>query len=117
MMLSILFLIPFISSILSFLIKNKRACFAFAILSCVATCIHSAWIYYVFDASVADLQLKEHYDFAFGFYNIGVDGVSLIFVILASFLTPFCLIASYSQIKERYSSFVSLFLMLEAFSI
>ena len=48
-------------------------------------------------------------------YHLGIDGISLPFVILSSFLIPICILASWRNISKQVSSYMSLFLILETF--
>jgi NADH-quinone oxidoreductase subunit M len=47
-------------------------------------------------------------------YHVGVDGLSLWLVILTTFLTPLCLLGSWSSIEKRVREFVVFMLLLEA---
>jgi NADH-quinone oxidoreductase subunit M len=47
-------------------------------------------------------------------YHVGIDGLSLWLVILTTFLTPLCLLGSWSQIRSRVREFVLFMLLLEA---
>ncbi len=46
-------------------------------------------------------------------YKMGVDGMSLLLVLLTTFLTPLCFIASWGSIKHRATEYVAAFLLLE----
>ena len=46
-------------------------------------------------------------------YKLGVDGMSLLLVILTTFLTPLCLLASWGSIQKRVTEYVAAFLILE----
>lgn len=46
-------------------------------------------------------------------YHIGIDGLSLWLVILSTFLTPICVLASWSYIQKRVKEFYALLLLLE----
>ncbi|MCA0401119.1 MAG: NADH-quinone oxidoreductase subunit M [Proteobacteria bacterium] len=46
-------------------------------------------------------------------YQLGVDGISMPFVILTTFLMPFCIAASFHSIRERAREYYALFLLLE----
>ena len=50
-------------------------------------------------------------------YQMGVDGISILFVMLTTFLMPFCILASWNSIKERVQSFMIAFLVLETLII
>ncbi|PPR44376.1 MAG: hypothetical protein CFH18_00974, partial [Alphaproteobacteria bacterium MarineAlpha5_Bin8] len=55
-------------------------------------------------------------DFNF-YYHIGVDGISLFMILLSTFLTPFCILASWDSIKKRIKEYMVAFLLLETFMI
>ncbi|MAP94521.1 MAG: NADH-quinone oxidoreductase subunit M [Ponticaulis sp.] len=47
-------------------------------------------------------------------YKLGVDGLSILLVLLTTFLTPLCFLASWSSIKHRVTEYVAAFLILES---
>lgn len=54
-------------------------------------------------------------------YNInltlGIDGISLLFIVLTTFLIPFCLLTSYNVINKNIKQYYLIFLILELFLI
>jgi NADH-quinone oxidoreductase subunit M len=50
-------------------------------------------------------------------YQLGVDGIAMPFVILTTFLMPFCIAASFYSIKDRVREYFALFLLLETLMI
>lgn len=55
---------------------------------------------------------------AFGLsYHMGVDGISLFFILLSVFLTPLCILASWESVKGRVKEYMIAFLVLESFMI
>ncbi|HCK33435.1 MAG: NADH-quinone oxidoreductase subunit M [Micavibrio sp.] len=73
-----------------------------------------------FDAGTADFQfVEEHVWFpAFGLtYKLGVDGISLFFVVLSAWLTPVCVLASWTSIKKNVKDYMIAFLVLETLMI
>ena len=46
-------------------------------------------------------------------YHMGVDGISLPFVILTTFLMPFCILASWESVHKRVREYMIAFLVLE----
>ncbi|MGD2132074.1 MAG: NADH-quinone oxidoreductase subunit M [Maricaulaceae bacterium] len=50
-------------------------------------------------------------------YKMGVDGVSILFVVLTAFLMPLCILASWTSIKERVAEYMIAFLVLETLMI
>ena len=46
-------------------------------------------------------------------YHMGVDGISVLFVVLSGFLMPFCVLASWETVKDRLKAYMIAFLLLE----
>ncbi|HBH89117.1 MAG TPA: NADH-quinone oxidoreductase subunit M, partial [Hyphomonadaceae bacterium] len=46
-------------------------------------------------------------------YKMGVDGMSILLVLLTTFLTPLCFLASWGSVKHRVTEYVAAFLFLE----
>ncbi|MFN3815896.1 NADH-quinone oxidoreductase subunit M [Brevundimonas sp.] len=71
-----------------------------------------------FDPSNPAYQFVEMVPwFAGASYHLGVDGISILFVLLSAFLLPICIIASWSSIKERVAEYMIAFLILETLLI
>lgn len=50
-------------------------------------------------------------------YHLGIDGISLFFILLTTFLTPLCILASWESITFRVREYMMAFLLLETFLI
>jgi NADH-quinone oxidoreductase subunit M len=76
-----------------------------------------AWVR--FDTGSADFQLVESHAWLMETtrFTLGVDGFSLPFVLLTTFLMPFCILASWETIKTRIKEYMVAFLVLEALMI
>ncbi|PHR90948.1 MAG: NADH-quinone oxidoreductase subunit M [Robiginitomaculum sp.] len=72
-----------------------------------------------FDTSTADYQFYEEMDWLGGGikYRMGVDGISVLFIVLTTFLTPLCVIASAKTVKTRMLEYMVAFLVLETLMI
>jgi NADH-quinone oxidoreductase subunit M len=72
-----------------------------------------------FDGSTAAFQFVEKADWlAPGIgYHMGVDGISMLFVVLTVILMPFCILASWESIDTRVAEYMIAFLALEALMI
>jgi NADH-quinone oxidoreductase subunit M len=68
-----------------------------------------------FDAGNAGFQFVEEMDWLGGAirYKMGVDGISMLFVVLTAFLMPLCILASWQSIEERVKEYMIAFLVLE----
>ena len=87
-----------------------------ALWTSVATFGLSLGIWWFFDPASAEFQFVEQREWfgAGGFsYYMGIDGISLFFVLLSTFLTPLCILASWSAIKTRVKEYMIAFLVLE----
>jgi NADH-quinone oxidoreductase subunit M len=72
-----------------------------------------------FDASTPEFQFVEKHAWLGGTtaYHMGVDGISLPFVILTTALMPICMIASWLPIQQRVKEYMIAFLVLETLMI
>lgn len=97
--------------------EDNRVMYAGIIFS-VMTFVVSLVMLTLFDPSVRDYQLVEDVSW-FGDirYKMGVDGMSLLLILLTTFLTPIALIASLGSIKHRLTEYIVAFLVLETFMI
>jgi NADH-quinone oxidoreductase subunit M len=76
------------------------------------------WIY--FDPANPGFQFIEKRDWmtAFGItYHMGVDGISMLFVLLSTLLTPLCILASWDTIETRVKEYMVAFLVLETMMV
>ncbi|MDE0922287.1 NADH-quinone oxidoreductase subunit M [Aurantimonas coralicida] len=86
-----------------------------ALLTTLFTFVVSLWIWIDFDNSDAGFQMVERLDWLGGgiTYHMGVDGISMLFVILTTFLMPFCILASFESVQTRVKEYMIAFLVLE----
>ncbi|MFZ5880007.1 MAG: complex I subunit 4 family protein [Chloroflexota bacterium] len=78
----------------------------------------SLWVLSMFDASDATLQLGKPYRWisVAGWdihYHMGVDGLSILLVLLTGFLTPISILSTWTAVEERVKDFMMFFLLLE----
>lgn len=117
-----LLLTPFIGSLVVFCLPiNNLLCkqvgFAFSLISFFLSCI--LWVF--FDANSSTFQFIFFFKIPF-FQSIeiafGVDGISLFFIILTSFLIPLCLVSAWDLLEFKIITskiYFSLFLLIEFF--
>ena len=80
----------------------------------------SLFIWFNFDSRTAAFQFVEEAEWmpAFGItYKLGVDGISMPFVLLSTLLTPICVLASWECIQTRVKEYMISFLIMETFMI
>jgi NADH-quinone oxidoreductase subunit M len=86
----------------------------------VVTFALSLIILFGFDSTTAEFQFVEKSGVWLGdniTYHMGVDGISMMFVILTTFLMPFCILASWTSVKSRVREYMIAFLILETLMI
>jgi len=97
--------------------RNARA---IALWTSVVTFLVSLGIWINFDNSTSEFQFVEKViwipslDVA---YHVGVDGISMFFVILATLLTVICILASWVSITDRVKDYMIAFLFLETLMV
>lgn len=96
--------------------RNARAV---ALWTTVATFILSIVMLFEFDGSRTDLQFYEQASWLGDDidYVMGVDGISVLFIILTTSLMPLCILASWESIKIRVREYMVAFLVLETLMI
>ena len=71
-----------------------------------------------FDMASAEFQFVEKYNWlGVASYHMGVDGISLLFVILTTALMPLCILASWTSVQRRVKEYMIAFLVLETLMI
>jgi NADH-quinone oxidoreductase subunit M len=91
-----------------------------ALWTSLITFVLSLFIWLNFDNTTAAFQMVERVDWIPAFkinYHMGVDGISVLFVLLSTFLTPLCILASWESIKVRVKEYMIAFLVLETLMV
>ena len=120
--LSTLIFLPLISSLFIFLSrgqKNNNGAIYISLFSSLATFILSLFIWYSMDYSSADFQFLEEQSWINDFikFKLGIDGISILFIVLTTLITPICIISCVNSVKDRVKEFLIAILILETFMI
>ena len=85
----------------------------------LANFILSLYLWYVFDSNSSEFQFIEERIWLKGFinYKVGIDGISILFIILTTFITTLCIISVNSTIKYRLKDFLVAILFMETMMI
>ena len=121
---SVTIFLPLLGSLIILFIKDDETSSSnikwAALLTSLGTFILSCLIWFLFDPSIGTYQLSEKHkwfdDFNFN-YHVGVDGISLFMILLSTFLTPFCILASWNSITKKIKEYMISFLLLETFLV
>ena len=86
-----------------------------AIFSSLANFLLSLFLWYVFDPTTSDFQFVEEKKWMKGFinYHIGIDGISILFILLTTFITPVCIFSGIQSIKYKIKEFLIAILVME----
>ena len=120
--LSTLIFLPLVSSFFIFLSKeskNNYSAIYISLFSSLATFILSLFIWYSLDSTSSDFQFLEEKNWINDFikFKLGVDGISILFIVLTTLITPICIISCINSVKVRVKEFLIAILILETFMI
>lgn len=122
-MLSLLLLTPIIGSLLLLTIpensiENKIRMKRITLISMIINFLISIYIWLEFDSSTSQYQfVYEFIDLSYCHLNIGIDGISLYFVLLTTFISPIAVLSNYNNINNNLKYFLISFLLLETLQI
>ncbi len=90
-----------------------------ALFISLANFLLSLYLWYIFDKNSIDFQFVENREWLSGFinYKVGIDGISILFIILTAFITPICIISVNATITNRLKDFLIAILIMETFMI
>jgi NADH-quinone oxidoreductase subunit M len=108
--------LPFVGAALILLLGSERLARWVALATTLATVAVSAPLYWYFDKASSALQFVESRDWIPSLniaYGMGVDGISLPFIFLASLLSVLCIGASWAVVQTRVREFYAALLVAE----
>ena len=117
-LLSILIFLPIVFALPLLLFKreNEKLIKVYTIVISVLTFAFAIYTYFLFDASSGDYQFIEKHKWI-GIINanyyVGIDGISLLLILLTTFILPLSIIVSWNTIKIRVKEFYLLMLLME----
>lgn len=98
------------------MVLARRAALAFSVLTFIATIP----LYTGFDQSTHAMQFVEDYAWIEAFnirYRLGIDGISLLMILLTSFTTVLIVIAAWQVIEKKVAQYMAAFLFMEGLMI
>ena len=120
---SITFL-PLIGAFFVFLTKGEtnqvnRGAIYVSLFTSFANFFLVLFLWYSFDNSSSNFQFVEETVWISGFikYKFGIDGISILFILLTAFIIPICVISCINSVKNRLKEFLIAILILETFMI
>lgn len=84
----------------------------------LVTFIISLFMWAEFDSSALGYQFVQEFNsLSFCHFHIGIDGISLYFVLLTTFITPICILSNYDNLAFGYKYYIIAFLLMETLLI
>ena len=121
--LSSLILLPTVGALFLFFTKDREGNNSTAkyvsLFTSTVNFLISIYLWISFDPSTSNFQFIEDRTWIEGFinYKVGVDGISILFIILTTFITPLCIISVNNSVKIRLRDFLIAILIMESFMI
>ena len=122
-MLISLLLVPLIGSLLLLFVpennpQNEGRMKVIALSTSLINLFISILLWVQFDSNISGYQfILEFNELSFCHFNIGIDGISLYYVLLTTFITPIALLSNYKNIYKNVKYFLISFLILETLQI
>jgi len=122
--LSSLILLPLVGSLFILFIKdnaskNYQNIKYVSLFVSFANFLISIYLWYQFDNSTSEFQFIESKQWLKGFvnYKVGIDGISILFILLTTLITPLCIISINNSINFRLKEFLIAILVMESLMI
>jgi len=118
--LSAIIFIPLLGALFIFIIRGNEKTIEknskyVAIFTSLANFFLSLFLWYSFDNSTAEFQFIEEKNWIKGFINfqLGIDGISILFILLTTFIAPICIFSGIHSIKFKIKEFLIAILVME----
>ena len=122
--LSSLILLPSIGAFFIFATQSNdksdyRSSKYVALFTSFSNFIISIYLWYIFDPNISDFQFVENRVWLKGFinYKVGIDGISILFIILSTLIAPLCIVSVNKTIKVKLKEFLIAILLMESLMI
>ena len=122
--LSFITFFPLLGAVCIFAIQGKKTDYIknsknVAIFASILNFVLSLYLWFNFDNTHSGFQFVEEYEWLKGFINFkfGIDGISIIFILLTTFIAPICIFSGINSISFRIKEFLILILLMETLMI
>ncbi len=115
-LLSFLVFFPLAGALVLLVFQNAKFARMWTLVITLLTAVFSIPLLLGFDTSTSKYQFAEAYTWIPQFninYIVGVDGISILLVMLTTFIMPFCVLASWKYIDKRVTAFMFCLLIME----
>ena len=119
---SSLILLPTIGALFIFFTRSSskyQSSKYVALFISLANFLLSLYLWYIFDKSNVDFQFVENREWLSGFinYKVGIDGISILFILLTTFIVPICIIYVNATVTNKLKNFLIAILLMETMMI
>ena len=99
--------------------KNVNSTISIALFTSLVNFLLCLFLWYLFDETTTEFQFLEEKNWINGFikFKLGIDGISILFIVLTAFITPICIVSCIRSVKTRLKEFLISILILETFMI
>jgi NADH-quinone oxidoreductase subunit M len=123
--LSVVTFLPLVGALFCMVVNGPkeavdRNCRSAALITSLVTFLISLVLWVRFDPTKAGFQFEEKLAWVPALnigYHMGIDGISLFFVLLSTLLTPICVLSSWEAVQTRVKEYMIAFLVLETFMV
>ena len=79
----------------------------------------SIYLWYIFDPNITNFQFVEDRSWLQGFinYKVGIDGISILFIVLSTLITPLCIVSVNKSVNIKLKEFLIAILLMESLMI
>ena len=118
--LSTIIFLPFLGALFIFLSSQKsenKSAIYISLFTSLANLFLTFFLWYSFDKNLTGFQFVEEKNWISGLikFKLGIDGISILFIILTAFITPICIVSCINSVKKRLNEFLIAILILETF--
>ncbi len=118
--LSTIIFLPFLGAVFIFLSSQKSentSAIYISLFTSIANLFLTFFLWYSFDKSFIGFQFVEEKNWISGLikFKLGIDGISILFIVLTAFVIPICIISCINSVKKRLNEFLIAILILETF--
>ena len=122
--LSAITFIPLIGALFVFLTRSEKdeknsGAIYISIFTSIVNFFIVLFVWYSIDKTTSDFQFIEEYNWISGFikFKFGIDGISILFILLTAFIIPICIFSCINSVRTRLKEFLIALLVLETFII
>ena len=119
-MLSFMILFPVLAAGIILTVANDAARARWvALVTTLVLFAAGVWLWKGFDPAGPSFQFSEYAPLFAPYlsWNLGIDGIALMLIVLSVFLMPLCILASWESVTKRVPEYMAAFLVMESLMV